>query len=323
MDSIIGVAIALAIIGFILWLVFMILMIVLYVVIMVPFYTVSGIYAGVKFIAMNIFIGLDKLFYLGFDVPVVAVWVFWGLVIGAAIQGCWEMKIYGRRRIGVLIAVTPILLLVLVGGIKGFTSPQLSNGSASPTTLQSSDPPVPETMVLIPAGEFTMGSNNGSENEKPVHTVYVDAFYMDKYEVTNAEYAAFLNIEGEDTAVSYYIGHRWQGSAEEYHVWRIKYIDGQYYPRPGYENHPVSGVTWYGAMAYAAWVGKRLPTEAEWERAARGGLDAKAYPWGDVIGTGKANYDDVIGYNPGGDTAPVGSYPANGYGALQHGGECQ
>ncbi|MDE0325600.1 MAG: SUMF1/EgtB/PvdO family nonheme iron enzyme [Candidatus Poribacteria bacterium] len=158
-------------------------------------------------------------------------------------------------------------------------------------------------MVLIPAGEFQMGSNNGSSDERPVHTVYVDAFYIDKYEVTNAEYAAFLNARGKHT--------------DRDHIWfdigdpdaRIDLIGGAYLVEVGYENHPVVEVTWYGAMAYAKWTAKRLPTEAEWEKAARGGLVGKRYPWGNTIDDTKANYNRNVG-----DTTPVGSYPANGYG---------
>ena len=165
-------------------------------------------------------------------------------------------------------------------------------------------PPVtPPGMVLIPAGEFRMGSNSGSSNEKPIHSVYVDAFYMDKYEVTNAEYAAFLNAKGKHTES----GKTWldigDGGA------RIEYVAGVYRAKGGYENHPVIYVSWYGAMAYSKWKGKRLPTEAEWEKAARGNLSGQKYPWGNTIDSSKANYDLNIG-----DTTAVGEYTANGYG---------
>ena len=164
----------------------------------------------------------------------------------------------------------------------------------------------PEGMVLIPAGEFQMGGNDRtwSMNEKPVHSVYVDAFYMDKKEVTNAQYAAFLNAKGKH--------------AEADQIWldvdswdkRIEYVAGVYRAKAGYENHPVGHVSWYGAMAYSKWVGKRLPTDAEWEKAARGGLAGLEYPWGNTIDSRKANYDDSH-IN---DTTAVGKYPANGYG---------
>ena len=310
----IGLIIVVAIIAFLIWLIGKIISIALFVVIVIPIYIVLGFYASVKFIAMNLFIALDKLFYLGFDVPVIAVWIFWGLVIGAAIQGCREMKIYGQRRMGVLIAVAPILLLVFVGGIKTLTAHLLSDVPTNVAAVKEqpieSQTSVSEGMVLIPAGEFEMGSKDDPSDKIPVHTVYVDAFYMDQYEVTNAQYAAFLNLVGENAAANYYFGAHPQHRADnqDKDMIRLKYIDGRYQARQGYENHPVNGVTWYGAMAYAAWARKRLPTEAEWERAARGGLEGKAYPWGDTVSLDKANY------NYDGGTTSIGSYPANGYG---------
>ena len=155
-----------------------------------------------------------------------------------------------------------------------------------------------EGMILIPAGEFQMGSNDGNFDEKPVHAVYVDAFYMDVYEVTNAQYKKFVDANpqwGKDQIPS-------------------RYHDGNYLKHwtrnsHGRGDHPVVYVSWYGAMAYAKWVGKRLPTEAEWERGARGGLLGKKYPWGDSINSSKANYNSNVG-----DTAAVGRYAANPYG---------
>ena len=158
-------------------------------------------------------------------------------------------------------------------------------------------------MMLIPAGEFQMGSNDGYGNEEPVHTVYVDAFYMDKYEVTNAEYAAFLNAQGKHAEG----GRTWLNIGDR--DARIEYISRTYRVKVGYENHPVVEVTWYGAMAYAAWKGKRLPTEAEWEKAARGNLAGRKYPWGNGIDSNRANYNRHVG-----NTTPVGKYAPNGYG---------
>lgn len=162
---------------------------------------------------------------------------------------------------------------------------------------------VPTGMVLIPAGEFLMGSDDGwNNNEQPVHTVYVDAFYMDVYEVTNAQYKRFVDANPQ-----------WQKDniPDKYHdgdyLW---HWNGNSYPS-GQGNHPVVWVSWYTAMAYAQWAGKRLPTEAEWEKAARGGLAGQKYPWGNDIDTPKANYDKEIEI---GDTTPVGSYAPNGYG---------
>ena len=164
------------------------------------------------------------------------------------------------------------------------------------------DVTAPAGMVSIPAGEFEMGSNDpeAQNHEQPVHTVSIDAFFMDEHEVTNLEYKKFVLANP-----------RWQKARIDKRFGGTLYLsswNGNDYPN-GKSNHPVVYVTWYGAMAYASWVEKRLPTEAEWEYAARGGLAGKKYPWGDGIGLGKANY----GKNVGG-TTPVGKYPANGYG---------
>ena len=159
---------------------------------------------------------------------------------------------------------------------------------------------VSEDMVLIPAGDFQMGSNDGDFDEMPVHTVYVDAFYMDVHEVTNAQYKKFVDANsrwGKDRIPSSY-----------HNSYYLDHWNGNNYPRDK-GDHPVTHVSWYAAMAYAEWAGKRLPTEAEWEKAARGGLVGKKYPWGNSIGFGKANF----GRNVGGTTV-VGSYPPNGYG---------
>ncbi len=147
----------------------------------------------------------------------------------------------------------------------------------------------PET-VPIPAGEFMMGSDSEGDHN-PAHKVFIDAFAMDTHEVTNAHYLAFCRATGRD------LPQLW--GIDEFHC-------GSDYP-----NHPVVGVTSGDAKAYAEWRGMRLPTEAEWEYAARGGLAGKNYPNGDDIDLSLANYykkESVKG------TVPVGSYPPNGYG---------
>jgi formylglycine-generating enzyme required for sulfatase activity len=123
-------------------------------------------------------------------------------------------------------------------------------------------------MVLVPAGEFLMGSPAGTDglpDEQPQRLVFLDAFFIDRYEVTNAEYAAFVQAtahripENSNPAATLWVDRR---------------------PLPDIEDHPVVNVSWTDAVAYCRWRGKRLPTEAEWEKAARG-TDGRRYPWGD------------------------------------------
>jgi formylglycine-generating enzyme required for sulfatase activity len=160
-------------------------------------------------------------------------------------------------------------------------------------------------MVRIPAGEFQMGSNEITE-ATPRHTVYLDAFYIDPYEVTNAQFKAFIDANPE---------WRKDNIPSEYHNGNyLRHWDGNDYPN-GRADHPVVYVSWYAAMAYAKWVGKRLPTEAEWEKAARGGVAHKRYVWGNSRDPGRANY----GYY-GKRTRNVGSYLPNGYGLHDMGG---
>jgi len=144
----------------------------------------------------------------------------------------------------------------------------------------------PEGMELIPAGEFEMGSRDGEDDEKPVHIVHLDAFYLDVSPVTNAQYRKFIEVTGYPEP---------------------RYWDDEKFNQPA---QPVVGVTWYDAMAYAQWAGKRLPTEAEWEKAARGELVGKRFPWGDEDPDEKmANYGGKVR-----KITPVGQYPENGYG---------
>ncbi len=131
-------------------------------------------------------------------------------------------------------------------------------------------------MVLIPAGEFSMGSDKGDDDEQPIHRVFIDSFYIDKFEVTNGRFAKFVE------AVQ--IEPPWGFKDKETPVVHI--------------DQPVRWVNWMDAMGYCLWAGKRLPTEAEWEKAARG-TDGRLYPWGNDAPTPA---HAVFGLKEGADT---------------------
>ena len=133
-------------------------------------------------------------------------------------------------------------------------------------------------MVLIPAGSFRMGSDNGRPNETPVHQVSLKAFYIDKHETTNAEYRAFV-----------FANRQWQKSAVNVRDYLKHWVENDI--PIGMDRYPVTYVTHEAAQAYCEWRGKHLPTEAEWEKAARGGQSDQLYPWGTQVDPDAANYD--------------------------------
>ena len=148
-------------------------------------------------------------------------------------------------------------------------------------------------MRLVPAGEFTMGSDTDDSHLNPAHRVYLDAFYMDQYEVTNAYYAACVAAGVCDPP---------QNTKSDFR--------DTYYGDARFDNFPVIYVDWYMATTYCgAWRGARLPTEAEWEKAARG-TDERTYPWGEGISCDRANYDGDPDYDLFciAETSEVGQY---------------
>jgi sulfatase modifying factor 1 len=199
--------------------------------------------------------------------------------------------------LAVLILVSSVICIAGCGGDSEPTTEQNTGGNEMTIGNDGA------LMVLIPAGEFQMGDafNEGGDGELPVHTVYLDAFYIDKYEVTNAQYKKFVQATGHKEPEGY-ISNDWGKP------WQDENYNG--------DNQPVVCVTWDDAKAYADWAGKRLPTEAEWEKAARGGVTGKKYVWGDEWPPpNKAgNFDNRITNDSYTYTAPVGSFKPNGYG---------
>lgn len=217
-------------------------------------------------------------------------------------------------------------------------------------------------MVWIPGGDFRMGSesNKAKPNERPAHLVHVDGFWMDETDVTNKQFAAFVDATGYVTTAEQkpewetlrvqlapdvqkpsddklvpgamvFTGTSTSVPLDDYSRW-WRFVPGADWRHPegpgssiaGKENHPVVQVSYEDAKAYATWAGKRLPTEAEWEFAARGGLDQKDYSWGDEFKPhGKRMANTFAGtefpvvtqaYRNKIHTSAVKSYPANGYG---------
>jgi len=180
-------------------------------------------------------------------------------------------------------------------------------------------------MVYVPEGEFIMGADPATlginPDELPAHSVYLDAFWIDQTEVTNIMYAQFLNeIGNQEEGGTFWLDAEDPnvGLVLREGVWipRSDYQKGERYDFSTTTNFPVFEVTWYGARAYCDWAGKRLPTEAEWEKAARG-TDGRIYPWGNSDDECRAEVMRCEGWITGYEM-DVGQWPAGAspYGAL-------
>ena len=174
-----------------------------------------------------------------------------------------------------------------------FVAPSLSGRDSEP---------LPQDMVYIAAGPFTRGIDDprASADERPARQVYVSAFYLGKFEVTHAQFKAFVEATGylstaeEDGAVEKQDGINW------------RHPEGPRAEIAARPDHPVVHVSWYDAQAYCSWKGKRLPTEAEWEKGARG-EDGRLWPWGNAYDRSRANaWGGEDGYPK---TAPAGTFP--------------
>ena len=132
------------------------------------------------------------------------------------------------------------------------------------------------TQMFVPAGKFMMGYADGWDNEQPVHVVYLDAYWIDQTEVTNEMYAQFLNEMGNQME----FGVTWLAASNN--DVQIMQSDVKWVVASGKKNYPVIQVNWFGAQAYCEWAGRELPTEAQWEKAARG-IDNRIFPWGETV----------------------------------------
>lgn len=168
-----------------------------------------------------------------------------------------------------------------------------------PVEVQQINPLLTE-MKVVRGGTFYRGSNHGGRDEMPRHAVNLTSFALDIHSVTNEQFVRFLEAMGGEKDVNNNDIIRLRES-------RIKRIGGKLSIESGYAKHPVVGVSWYGAVAYAKWIGKRLPTEAEWEVAASCGLEEYLYPTGNTIERSQANFFSS-------DTTLVMSYPPNSFG---------
>jgi formylglycine-generating enzyme required for sulfatase activity len=239
-----------------------------------------------------------------------------GFLLVERVIGGRQRMLANRRRFSIASLLVVVAFVLGACGTPVPTAPRAETAEVPPPPMATSVPwgDLLGDMIPIPAGEFTMGSTQEEinyglqrceeshghcqrswfENELPQHTVYLNAFYIGRYEVTNAQYERFVRATGYQTP------RGWSGGS----------IPG------GLEDHPVVNVSWHDALAYCRWLSEetgqivRLPTEAEWEKAARG-TDGRVYPWGDEFDAAKCNSleNDIQTTTPVGQYSPQGDSP--------------
>lgn len=218
-----------------------------------------------------------------------------------------ELLRQSRRRLkrNFLLALSPIVLIIIFWlGWRFYEQQQFAQRREQLARLGFE-------LVQIPGRTFMMGDlfGDGDEDEKPVHQVTLSAFKISKHEITNEQYCVFLNAAP---------GLNIEGLID-LETSRIVRQDDRYTPEGDFNKHPVVGVTWPGVKAFCEWIGGRLPTEAQWEYAARAAGDTINYPWGnDEPDTTKANFS--LSWESRGATKPAGSYPPNGLGLFDMAG---
>jgi formylglycine-generating enzyme required for sulfatase activity len=262
-----------------------------------------------------------------------------------------------QRRSGLGTLWLPLVAVVSMAGTIGFA---LLENPLDCAVVIGDGKRGPLDMAYIPGGEFIMGNERqlSQPNERPAHRVHVDAFWMDRHHVTNAEFRQFVEATGYVTTAEHtsdlntaraqrllhgrkldgrqrvsgamvFIGSDRPVPLTDLSQWWV-FVPGANWRHPqgpqssivGRDDHPVVQVSYEDAQAYARWIGKRLPTEAEWEFAARGGIEQADFPWGDQFEPdGKRMANTFVGTFPVvtsmiliAGTTPIGSYPPNGYG---------
>ena len=240
----------------------------------------------------------------------------------------------GAQETELAIVSTPIFIEVLATEIPPTDFPTKTPATPTPNTAPPANAQLGDTwerpaddmiMSYIPAGEFQMGSEDGDDDEKPVHTVNIDAFWMDQTEVSNEQFGVFVEQTGYITRAEE------KGSSRAVVDRSWEDVDGADWQHPqgpdsnlvDLSDHPVTHISWNDAKAYCGWADVRLPSEAEWEKAARGGLEGATYPWGNEFDGSNVNFCDVNCSQSWADqnaddgyafTSPVANFSPNGYG---------